>query len=188
MSSLEDSVMMTFRRTSRLAALLGVCALSSLACGKSNPAAPGTASPAPSPEPAPAACGAPLPPPLSRMNTSILLKTGLYWTLDSTPIVADREYCKAAGYTDGRVACPTRPEGDPQRYACDLLAVGNAADTGRPGPTWRRDGNLCTGIASGCDNDPDNQFHVRVYWQGQGNYTACAANGACGSLYANGPH
>ena len=45
----------------------------------------------------------------------------------------------------------------------------------------------CETVASRCDNDPDNQFALRVYWQGQGEYTVCAANGVCGSVYARGP-
>jgi hypothetical protein len=179
---------MTRRRKVMVAALSIAAATLQSSCGKTSPAAPTTAQPTATAEPTPVPCGDPLPPPLSHMNMSILLRTGLYWTLDSTPIVHDGNYCRAIGYTDGRRDCPTRPEGHPQRFACDLLAVGKAVDTGRPGPTWRRDGSLCTGIASGCDNDPDNQFHVLVYWQGQGNYTACAENSACGSIFANGPH
>jgi hypothetical protein len=122
------------------------------------------------------------------MAVKVHLKTGLYWTLDSTPIVLDRDYCAAIGYTDGRRECPPRPPGHPQRLACDILAVGTAEDTRKPGPTWRRDGNLCTGIDSGCDNEPGNQFQARVYWQGQGDYTACAENGVCGSVFAHGPY
>jgi hypothetical protein len=55
--------------------------------------------------------------------------------------------------------------------------VGEAVDTGRPGPTWRRDGALCTGGASGCENDPENQYLLRA--KAAGLYSACARNGIC---------
>jgi hypothetical protein len=176
------------RRTFGLAVLWGSAVLLS-SCGKSNPAGPVAVVPTPSPtaEPTPVPCGPPLPPPISKMRAVIHLKTGDFWTLDSTPIVVDREYCASIGFTDGRRECPPRPEGHPERYSCDVLAVGKAADTGRAGPTWRRNGTLCTGIASGCENEPDTQFQVRVYWQGDGEYTACAENGVCGTVFARGP-
>jgi hypothetical protein len=170
--------------------LLGALALLPASCGRSSPAgpAPSTPTPAPTPEPTPVPCGDPLPPPVGKMRARVHLKDGLFWTLDSTPIIVDRDYCKTIGFTDGRSECPPRTEGSPERASCDELSVGKAADTGRGGPTWRRDGQLCTGIGSGCENTPDNQFQLRVYWQGQGNYTVCAANGVCGAVYANGPH
>jgi hypothetical protein len=176
---------------SRLVVLSGLMAGTALwsSCGSGSPAAPVPSTPTPSPtaEPTPEPCGDPLPPPISKMRAVVHLKAGDYWTLDSTPIVVSREYCAAIGFTDGRRECSPRPEGSPQRYSCDVLAVGKAIDTGRPGPTWRRNGNLCTGIDSGCANEPDSQFQLRVYWQGQGEYTACAENGVCGAVVANGP-
>jgi hypothetical protein len=57
--------------------------------------------------------------------------------------------------------------------------VGKAEDTGRPGPTWRRDGRLCT-EGSGCENEPGNQYLLIA--TAAGLYTACAQNGICGQL------
>jgi hypothetical protein len=175
------------------ALILGIAAATTLACGgsPSSPASPTPTPPptaAPTPTPTLAPCGEPLPPPVHEIGVKIHLRTGLYWTLDSTPLIRDRDYCRKIGYTDGRLRCPVRPEGHPERALCEEVAIGKASDTGRIGPTWYRNGGLCTGIDSGCDNDPDNQYHVRVYWQGQGEYTACAQNGVCGRVYANGPH
>src|SRR4051794_26107018 len=67
------------------------------ACTNSHPAGAIMPQPTATAEPTPVPCADPLPPPLSRMNTAILLRTGLYWTLDSTPIVSDRSYCAAIG-------------------------------------------------------------------------------------------
>jgi hypothetical protein len=102
-------------------------------------------------------------------------------TLDATPLVGhDALYCAAIGYTDGRSLCPVRPEGNPEREACEAWVVGNAEDTGRPGPTWTNtEGSYCTGGESGCDN-ADNQYQLWV--RNSGTYTACAANKACGSV------
>jgi hypothetical protein len=73
-----------------------------------------------------------------------------------------------------------RQEGDPQREACEAWTVGQAADTGRTGPTWTNPaGEYCTGLdVSGCAN-ADNQYQLWVSVVGQ--YTACATNGACGT-------
>ena len=73
-----------------------------------------------------------------------------------------------------------RPEGHPEREACEAWAVGTALDTGRPGPTWRRGGSFCTGPASGCENHPENQYLLKAFLAGA--YEACARNGACGEL------
>jgi hypothetical protein len=56
--------------------------------------------------------------------------------------------------------------------------MGNARDTGRPGPTWTTpEGSYCTDGDSGCKN-ADNQYKLWVWKTGR--YAACAANGACG--------
>jgi hypothetical protein len=124
-------------------------------------------------------CGVPYPPPVSRFNLRVQYKGPEYDTLDATPMVGhDVQYCAAIGYTDGRSLCPVRPEGHPERVACEEWAVGKAADTGRYGPTWTNpDGNYCKGEESGCRN-ADNQYHLWVWKTGR--YAACAANGACG--------
>ena len=101
--------------------------------------------------------------------------------LDSTPLVGpDADYCAKIGFTDGRSICPVRPEGHPEREACELYVTGRAADTGRPGPTWYRGGGFCTGPAAGCENHPDNQYQVLAYLGGT--YKACARNGVCGEV------
>lgn len=147
--------------------------------------------PSPSPTPTPAtggegasACGEPLPPPVTRMQVSVHLRGSERWILDSTPLVGpDIEYCRIIGFTDSRSYCPVRPEGNPQREACELYAVGRAKDTGRPGPTWYRAGRFCTGPSSGCENNGDNQYLLNVYLGGT--YQACASNGVCGEVEAD---
>jgi len=100
--------------------------------------------------------------------------------LDATPLVGpDDAYCRLIGFTDGRRFCPTRPEGSAERFACDAMIVGRAADTGRPGPTWRANGGACV-IDNGCENHPDNQFLAFAY--GSGTFQACGASAICGTL------
>jgi hypothetical protein len=181
-------------RRCRPAYLASAAALMSVvvsSCGGASPSSSsGTPTPSPSPtaEPTPVSCGEPKPPAISRMNAKVHLIDKLYWTLDSTPLVGpNRDYCAAIGFTDARSFCPVRPEGHPERAVCEAEVVGLAEDTGRTGPTWTRNGQFCTGINSGCENDPDNQYALRVYWQGQGDYKACAKNGVCGEVFARGP-
>ena len=105
------------------------------------------------------------------MNAKIHIRGPNRWTLDSTPLVGpDAEYCRKIGFTDGRSFCPVRTEGAPDRVACEEYAVGHAKDTGRPGPTWYRNGELCTGNDD-CENHPDNQYLLWAY--GSGPYKAC---------------
>jgi hypothetical protein len=155
--------------------------------GAPAPAATPTPDPSASPTPAPGggegsdACGDPLPPPVTTMNVKVHLRGDVAWTLDSTPLVGpDGKYCATIGFTDGRSVCPVRPEGNPQRSACELYAIGRAKDTGRPGPTWYKDGQLCSGRAGGCENHPDNQYLLVAY--SAGTYSACANNGTCGEV------
>ena len=75
----------------------------------------------------------------------------------------------------GGYFCFTRPEGDPQAEACDYLAVGQASDTGRWGPTW-------TGTASRAREDDDDPGlpeppgqPVPGDRQGRRQFWACAA-------------
>jgi hypothetical protein len=146
--------------------------------GSGDPPDDGTSGP--NPPPAGSGCGLPHPPEISRVNVKIHLKGGGAWTLDSTPLVGpDRDYCAEIGFTDGRQFCPVRPEGHPEREACETWAVGTAVDTGRAGPTWRRNGSLCTGPPS-CENHPDNQYFVRAI--ASGTYEACPRSGGCGTL------
>jgi hypothetical protein len=130
-------------------------------------------------------CGEPYPPQITHFGVHVEIQALDFWTLDSTPQVDDVNYCAAIGYIDGRSRCPLRPEGDPERVACEGWRVGIAKDSGRLGPTWTRDGKYCTGPASGCDNAADNQFQLWVY-QGDGSphtYRVCAeGSDACGEL------
>ncbi len=126
-------------------------------------------------------CGQPLPPPVTQMAAKVHLRGADAWVLDSTPLVGpDPDYCRKIGFTDNRAYCPVRPEGNPQRSACELYAIGRAKDTNRPGPTWYLNGHFCTGKTSGCDNYPDNQFLLNAY--AGGTYQACANNGVCGDV------
>jgi hypothetical protein len=141
--------------------------------------------PAPTPTPTPGTgdaggCGDPQPPALSRIGISVQQRGDNRWLLDSTPLVGpDAAYCAKIGFTDGRSFCPVRAEGNPERGACELLVTGRADDTGRPGPTWSRDGSPC-GSGSGCENHPDNQYLLFAYDNGL--YRACGKNGVCGEL------
>jgi hypothetical protein len=123
-------------------------------------------------------CGRPYPPPVTRFNCKVHIKGPEYYTLDSTPIVGhDAQYCASIGYTDGRTLCPVRPEGAPDREACENWRVGKAQDTGRGGPTWRKaDGSFCTGPESGCQNHPNTQYSLWTYVPGT--YVVSAENGA----------
>jgi len=115
---------------------------------------------------------------VTRFNCKIHIKSPEFYTLDSTPLVGpDGAYCAALGYTDGRTICPVRPEGTPDREACENWRVGKAKDTGRPGPTWTKgDGSYCTGKESGCENHPDSQYLLNTYKSDT--YVVTAENGA----------
>jgi hypothetical protein len=52
-------------------------------------------------------------------------------------------------------------------------------DTGRYGPTWRRDGALCDGYVN-CANHPDNQYLLWAFKSGM--YTACFQEIYCGDV------
>jgi len=161
------------------------------------PAPKATPTPEPSPEPSPGAtpepssptegasgCGSPTPPALSRLNVKVHLRLATAWVLDATPLVGpDAAYCAKIGFTDGRSYCAVRLEGSAERTACELYVTGRAIDTGRPGPTWYRGSNLCTGAASGCENHAENQYQLAIYVGGT--YRACARNGVCGEVDAD---
>jgi hypothetical protein len=130
----------------------------------------------------PGECGEPTPPPLGRMAVGLLIVGNGRLILDSTPLVGpDAEYCKQIGFTDGRQFCPVRPEGNPERFACEAMIIGRARDTGRIGPTWSANGAPCNsgGSEPYCTNHPENQF--LVFAVGSGTFQACASNGVCGA-------
>ena len=183
------SALLSLRRTHlALAAALVVAA-----CGGSNyasspspvPAPAPAPEPTPGPEPTPTTSCRPIPPPVARINVKIHLKNRDFWTLDATPLVGpNQSYCNRVGFTDGRLYCAVRPEGDPERLECEAFAVGRAEDTGRPGPTWTNPSDaLCTGPESLCVNSDDNQYMLWIFRGGK--FTACAANGVCGSVFAD---
>jgi hypothetical protein len=158
---------------------LTLTALSSCG-GGSNPAQPvpvPTPIPTPAPTPTPTLLSQlpagmvcePTPPPVY----GLVLKMHNSRTMDSRPQVINmNNFCGRAGFDPGSKFCFTRTEGDSQSTACDYLAVGKAADTGRWGPTWSVDGQPCSPNGP-CTNHPDNQFLVTV--RGNGEYKACIA-------------
>jgi hypothetical protein len=171
-----------------------------LACGGSpatptTPAPPITVpTPAPTPTPdssippADSGCGEPYPPDLFRIAVKVHIKSPEYWTLDSTPQVGPNpEYCREVGYTDGREICPVRLEQDADRRACEAWVMGNAKDTGKPGPTWYYEwSQYCTTFAeSGCEHNPDNPLSLFVRKGGW--YQACRgdADDICGETEAD---
>ena len=167
----------------------GVLTVSIPTIAVATPVPPPTPTPAPLPVPTPtpappsgSGCGNPLPPDISRMNTKIHIRGPNLWTLDTTPLVGpDAEYCRKIGFTDGRSFCPVRTEGTPDRVACEAYAIGRARDTGRPGPTWYRNGKLCTGTSGDCENHEDNQYLLKAY--GSGTYEACTEDDSvCGEV------
>ena len=161
-----------------------------VSCGGGSATAPSPAptpipTPTPDPTPTPIATSCdPLPPPISRFKLKVQAKNRQYWDVDATPLVGPNiPYCRSIGFTDGRSICSIRPEGDPQRTECEIYAVGIAEDTGRPGPTWTRDGEYCTGPESECVHDDVNLFQLRVYTGGL--IKACAENKACGEVFVD---
>lgn len=133
------------------------------------------------------------------MKLGVQVDNGFRKLIDSRPIVENvgrdtpDSYCGKAGFSPSARFCDTRPEGHPQREACDILVVGKASDTGRYGPTWSKEGQPCVepGSASdpGCTNHADNQFLAIL--RGKGTMLACAsevwpATGArCGGCLVN---
>ena len=116
----------------------------------------------------------PTPPPLYGITVKVQVGTSGRKTLDSRPQVINMNgYCESVGF--GGFFCFTRREDDPQAEACDYMAVGQASDTGRWGPTWTADGKPCTtSDGPGCQNHPANQFLVIA--KGDGLFSACAAS------------
>ncbi len=153
------------------------------ACGSSSSAPPTTPTPiAKSPTPVPTPTGivlpagmtcSPTPPPLLRMEIKVHADEGGRVVLDSKPVVPNIDhYCDRVGFGDWKF-CDTRPEGDPQRVACDYLATGKAIDTGRWGPNWIGEGKPCGAEFSLCANHPDNQFLAIA--KGHGEFQACVS-------------
>jgi hypothetical protein len=159
-----------------------------LSCGgNGNPTNPPTNPPPPTTTtmtttlPSAGECS-PTPPPLYQIHLKVHDNgDGYRRILDSRPVVVDMNgYCLHRFGMDSRT-CYTAREGDPQMFACDKMAVGQATDTGRWGPTWAYKENMgapaqpCSDTPNpgvpGCRNDPNNQF--LVISKGQGAFQAC---------------
>ena len=126
-------------------------------------------------------CGYPYPSPVVMMTCKVHTFAQDVYTLDSTALVGDKEYCDLVGFVD-RDLCPVRPEWSSERVPCEIWRLGNAKDTGRPGPTWTTaGGQYCSGPESGCANHPTNQHALLVYKGGS--YTVCANSGACCTVH-----
>jgi hypothetical protein len=141
----------------------------------------------PTPDPTTSAC-VPEPPPLTRVNVKVHNDQGVKKVLDSAPIVCDgpgyEGFCEKMMNDPSRRCCPPRPEGHPQRVACDQILMGNARDTGKVGPTWTLNGKPClneeSDVVPRCVNHPLNQYLLFAY--GPGRYTACSESGSCGEI------
>jgi hypothetical protein len=118
------------------------------------------------------------------MKVSVQVDNGFRKLVDSRPVVENvgrgnqsESYCGKVGFDFRAQFCDTRPEGHPQRPACDALVTGRASDTGRYGPTWEWDDRPCgpegSGTDEGCVNHSSNQFLVIA--RGEGSLLACAS-------------
>lgn len=136
----------------------------------------------------------PTPPPLYGMKVKIHDDSGSRKVLDSKPLVMNVDgYCARVGSGgETQKFCETRLEDNPERTACDYLATGKSAATGRWGPTWTWDGKPCDGENfTSCANHQDNQFMAIAKTSGK--YVACAApevpvhpeGQACGEVTIN---
>jgi hypothetical protein len=140
-----------------------------------NPTPVPTVAPTPTPAagivlPAGMVCS-PTPPPLYGIHVKKHDGTADRAVLDSKPLVVNVDnYCERVNNVSGRF-CETRKEGDPQRVACDYLAVGQAADTGRWGPRWYYNGQPCDGV--NCVNHSTDQFLAIA--KNPGRFEACAS-------------
>lgn len=172
----------------RQLALSGAVSLTALTlaqCGAgSSPTegpTPPSATPTPTPSPTPDSglppgmtCN-PTPPPILRMHLKVHDDSGDRKVLDSKPLVVNvDDYCDRMGFGSWKF-CETRPEGHPERVACDYLVTGKAEDTGRWGPTWFYGPDLCAYFPADCANHSTEQFMAIA--KAKGTYEACAAEG-----------
>jgi hypothetical protein len=108
------------------------------------------------------ACPDPQPPDLESWVVKIH-NQGPNWTVvDATPFVKDTVYCNAFGFPGPR--CLVRPEDDPNRGSCELIAVGI--------PTWTGPGEVV----------PGNPYQYRVRRGTSGTATVCGKGGVCESI------
>lgn len=121
--------------------------------------------PVPSTTPAPSVAQCvPKPPVIGRIQPSIYNRPSPgKVVLDTTPKVCDTAYCSAVGFP-GANCCPTRPEGDPLRAACDEIALGHNSD-GVTGPQW-------TNLGAGEYRKHPNPY--MAFYFGNGKMKACS--------------
>jgi hypothetical protein len=155
----------------------------SLACGGNNggstttPENPPVTTTTTTTLPGPGACS-PTPPPLMDFLLEIKTSDGHTRTLKATPRVPNTDgYCDRVGYGAYKF-CNVRRDADPQKAACEGLAVGQAGDTGRWGPTWKyslhyEPEHLCAGTDPGCTNHASDQYLLIT--NGAGTFFACAS-------------
>jgi hypothetical protein len=109
------------------------------------------------------ACGAPVPPGVGRITLDVYRRPNRT-IVDATLVVRSCEYCAAIGMGSmgglPRCGCPVRPEGHPERVACEALFP----------ITW-----------SGHGNGTDNPAQRELAPTEAGTVTACAG-GACESI------
>jgi len=171
-----------------VAAFAGAALATAISCGGSSSGptpvpTPVIVAPTPTPTPTPKAapalpagmvCSEPTPPPILRMNVKIHGYEGNRIVFDSKPIVPNTDgYCDKVGFGDWKY-CDTRPEGTPQRAACDYLAAGYSEEAGRWGPTWYFNGKLCGTDPTQCANHPSEQF--MTIGKAPGIYEVCASD------------
>jgi hypothetical protein len=154
-----------------------------LSCGGDNPVTPTTTTTTTTTPtttlPSSGLHCSPTPPPLYRVTIKIHGGGDGRRVLDSRPWVINvNGYCEKHNGKGGAF-CPAAAEGAPDAVDCDKMAMGQAADTGRWGPTWKykADGGSPAQPCGenpnpGCINHPDNQFLVIA--KGSGVFQACA--------------
>jgi len=107
-----------------------------------------------------AGCGAPVPQRITRVKAHKIGNLPKP-TFDSTYLVGpNAQYCAAVGFTDGRSFCTVRPEGHPERAACEGLFkppiwtyVGTSRCFARPNPFVFRCERDAVGTLTACDGD-----------------------------------
>ena len=167
-------VLATLAWAAGLAVLIQCGSSASTPTSTTTPTPAAKSTPAPTPVallPAGMVCD-PTPPPIVRMKVTFHSTEGGRTVLDSKPLVANvDDYCDRVGF-GGWKFCETRPEGNDQRVACDYLVTGRAEDTGRWGPTWFYNSDLCSLQPAQCALHASEQFLVIA--KNSGRYTACA--------------
>lgn len=100
--------------------------------GKASEAYKGTVSVRhhdPHPEPTvgpPSACPLPHPGPVTKVGIKVHAVGPNWTTIDTTEFHGpDADFCRLAGWTDGRKFCPVRPEGHPDLRVCTLAYESN---------------------------------------------------------------